>query len=54
MHRAAIDNLEAFLPQFGLREFRHGQKEVISTVLAGQEVSPLSGPELILDLLLAA
>ncbi len=46
MHRAAIDNLEAFLPQFGLTEFRHGQKEVISTVLAGQDclcVMPTGG-----------
>jgi ATP-dependent DNA helicase RecQ len=46
MHRAAIDNLEAFLPRFGLTEFRHGQKEVISTVLAGQDclcVMPTGG-----------
>ncbi|MGA2062387.1 MAG: ATP-dependent DNA helicase RecQ, partial [Thermoguttaceae bacterium] len=46
MHRAAIDKLETFLPQFGLREFRHGQKEVISTVLAGQDclcVMPTGG-----------
>jgi ATP-dependent DNA helicase RecQ len=46
MHRAAIDNLEVFLPQFGLKEFRHGQKEVISTVLAGQDclcVMPTGG-----------
>ena len=46
MHRAAIDNLEAFLPRFGLTAFRHGQKEVISTVLAGQDclcVMPTGG-----------
>ncbi|MGD0383637.1 MAG: RecQ family ATP-dependent DNA helicase [Thermoguttaceae bacterium] len=46
MHRAAIDNLETFLPRFSLTEFRHGQKEVISTVLAGQDclcVMPTGG-----------
>jgi ATP-dependent DNA helicase RecQ len=46
MHRAAIDNPEAFLPRFDLTEFRHGQKEVISTVLAGQDclcVMPTGG-----------
>jgi ATP-dependent DNA helicase RecQ len=46
MHLATIDNLETFLPQFGLTEFRHGQKEVISTVLAGQDclcVMPTGG-----------
>jgi ATP-dependent DNA helicase RecQ len=42
----AIDNLEAFLPRFGLTDFRYGQKEVISTVLAGQDclcVMPTGG-----------
>ncbi len=46
MHRAVIDNLEAFLPRFGLSEFRYGQKEVILTVLAGQDclcVMPTGG-----------
>jgi ATP-dependent DNA helicase RecQ len=46
MHRSANDNLEAFLPRFGLTDFRYGQKEVISTVLAGQDclcVMPTGG-----------
>ncbi|HEY4759668.1 MAG TPA: ATP-dependent DNA helicase RecQ [Thermoguttaceae bacterium] len=46
MHLAAIDNLEAYLPKFGLTAFRYGQKEVISTVLAGQDclcVMPTGG-----------
>jgi ATP-dependent DNA helicase RecQ len=37
---------ESFLSQFGLSSFRHGQKEVISTVLAGQDclcVMPTGG-----------
>ena len=37
---------ESFLSQFGLASFRHGQKEVISTVLAGQDclcVMPTGG-----------
>ncbi len=37
---------ESYLPQFGLTSFRHGQKEVISTVLAGQDclcVMPTGG-----------
>jgi ATP-dependent DNA helicase RecQ len=40
------DNLEAFLPKFGLTAFRHGQKEVIQSVLAGQNclcVMPTGG-----------
>ena len=39
-------NLESFLPHFGLSTFRHGQKEVISTVMAGQDclcVMPTGG-----------
>ena len=28
---------ESYLPRFGLTAFRHGQKEVIATVLAGQD-----------------
>ncbi len=46
MHLAAIDNLEAYLSKFGLTAFRYGQKEVISTVLAGQDclcVMPTGG-----------
>lgn len=38
--------LESFLPRFGLSEFRHGQKEVISTVMAGGDclcVMPTGG-----------
>jgi len=41
-----MDDLEAFLPRFGLTAFRHGQKEVISAVLAGQDclcVMPTGG-----------
>ncbi len=37
---------ESFLPRFGLSAFRHGQKEVISTVLAGRDclcVMPTGG-----------
>ena len=40
------DNLESHLPTFGLSSFRHGQKEVISTVLAGRDclcVMPTGG-----------
>ncbi len=39
-------NLESYLPRFGLSSFRHGQKEVISTVLAGRDclcVMPTGG-----------
>ena len=39
-------NLESYLPTFGLSEFRHGQKEVISSVLAGRDclcVMPTGG-----------
>ncbi|MGD0653487.1 MAG: RecQ family ATP-dependent DNA helicase [Thermoguttaceae bacterium] len=46
MHRVPHDNLETFLPRFSLTEFRHGQKEVISAVLAGQDclcVMPTGG-----------
>ncbi len=38
--------LESFLPQFGLAEFRPGQREVIATVLAGRDclcVMPTGG-----------
>ena len=37
---------ESYLPRFGLTSFRHGQKEVISTVLAGRDclcVMPTGG-----------
>ena len=37
---------ESFLPRFGLTSFRHGQREVIATVLAGQDclcVMPTGG-----------
>ncbi len=37
---------ESYLPQFGLSSFRHGQKEVIATVMAGQDclcVMPTGG-----------
>ena len=43
---AALPNIEALLPQFGLTAFRPGQKEVISTVLSGQDclcVMPTGG-----------
>lgn len=46
MHNVAPDNLETFLPRFALTDFRHGQKEVISAVLAGQDclcVMPTGG-----------
>ncbi len=39
-------NLETFLAQFGLTSFRHGQKEVITTVLSGRDclcVMPTGG-----------
>ena len=42
----ADTDLESYLPQFGLSAFRPGQKEVISTVLAGQDclcVMPTGG-----------
>src|SRR5581483_8376499 len=45
MPAAAID-LESYLPRFGLASFRPGQREVIETVLAGQDclcVMPTGG-----------
>ena len=42
----AADELEAYLPPFGLSSFRPGQREVIETVLAGQDclcVMPTGG-----------
>src|SRR5512136_301659 len=46
MHTMAHDNLEQYLPRFGLTAFRPGQKEVISSVLSGQDclcVMPTGG-----------
>jgi ATP-dependent DNA helicase RecQ len=46
MCNSATPAPESFLPRFGLTVFRHGQKEVISTVLAGQDclcVMPTGG-----------
>lgn len=46
MHAPTAPTPEAFLPQFGLTSFRHGQKEVVATVLAGQDclcVMPTGG-----------
>jgi len=46
MPNGATSNLERHLRRFGLREFRPGQKEVISTVLAGRDcmcVMPTGG-----------
>ncbi len=45
MH-ASGENIESLLPRFGLTAFRPGQKEVISTVLAGRDclcVMPTGG-----------
>jgi ATP-dependent DNA helicase RecQ len=41
-----VSELESYLPHFGLTSFRHGQKEVIETVMAGQDclcVMPTGG-----------
>ena len=46
MSNSGTLNPESFLPRFGLTAFRHGQKEVIATVLAGQDclcVMPTGG-----------
>ena len=46
MATAAHDELEAHLPRFGLSSFRPGQREVIETVLAGEDclcVMPTGG-----------
>jgi ATP-dependent DNA helicase RecQ len=43
---AAAPQLDAFLPRFGLTEFRQGQRDVIEAVLAGQDclcVMPTGG-----------
>ncbi|MBI1903377.1 MAG: RecQ family ATP-dependent DNA helicase [Planctomycetia bacterium] len=46
MQQIATPNLESFLPKFGLRQFRTGQREVISAVMAGHDclcVMPTGG-----------
>lgn len=46
MNNVPLGNLESYLPQFRLKEFRSGQKEVISTVLSGRDclcVMPTGG-----------
>ncbi|MEN6556648.1 MAG: ATP-dependent DNA helicase RecQ [Thermoguttaceae bacterium] len=46
MSDSTVPMLESLLPRFGLTTFRHGQKEVISTVLAGDDclcVMPTGG-----------
>ena len=46
MSSVPTPDIESYLPRFGLSSFRHGQKEVISTVLAGQDclcVMPTGG-----------
>jgi ATP-dependent DNA helicase RecQ len=46
MPNTSQSNLESFLPQFRLTSFRPGQKDVISTILAGQDclcVMPTGG-----------
>ncbi len=45
-HGSEVDRIEALLGQFGLTEFREGQKAVISTVLTGRDslcVMPTGG-----------
>jgi ATP-dependent DNA helicase RecQ len=46
MSNPTAPTLESFLARFGLSDFRHGQKEVISTVMAGEDclcVMPTGG-----------